>query len=443
MMLTSISIQNFKLHKNTSLMLKPITIFIGSNNSGKSSVFQFIQILKQAKLNYLMDIVPDFGGDISSATGGIINSSQLKAKLIDLGTFEQVVHPKESYLSLSLIGSKTVDNKDYSYQVVWKIRQNRLIAHSGKFSCRDDDFSVDWDWDKDRDFEKSNSSELGKSFEFDGIKINYKPSENIGRILEFNGASKEKGVSQRVYESKMQEVNNKIDVLNGILLNIHYIYGLRGIEESHHPLADNLENGFENLHLYDRATRMTSAYPYDRALEERVSDWLRQYLKISIVSEIKPGKRVNIKVKKDGQTTYLVNEGLGIHQILFLLAPVALGDRGDTFMIEEPEAHLHPKAQTDLMKLLLQIVQKEAKQFLMATHSEHILYAFLNAVAKDELKAQDLAIYYFENVDGVAMVRLLEIDQKGRVKGGLPGFFEQGLQELVDALEAKSGPSTD
>jgi hypothetical protein len=399
--------------------------------------------MKQAKLNRLDDIVPDFGGDIFTSNGGIINSSQLRTKLIDLGSFDQVVHPKESYLSLSLEGSKNVNNKDYYYQVQWTVRQNRLVAHRGKFSCWTDDFSVDWDWDRDRDYEKRNSPELNKSFNFDGISISYRPSEYMANILEFNGAARENNTSQRVYESKLQEMNDRIDILNGIFSNIHYIYGLRGIEESHHPLADNLENGFENLHLYDRATRMTSAYPYDRALEERVSDWLRQYLKISIVSEIKPGKRVNIKVKKDGQTTYLVNEGLGIHQILFLLAPVALGARGDTFMIEEPEAHLHPKAQTDLMKLLLQIVQKEAKQFLMATHSEHILYAFLNAVSKGELNPQDLAIYYFESVDGFAKVRLLEIDQKGRVKGGLPGFFEQGLQELVDALEAKSGPSTD
>jgi len=430
-MLTNIAIQNFKLHKDTVLELKPITIFIGKNNSGKSSIFQFIQVMKQAKLNRHSDIVLD--------------SNQLAGqsyKLIDLGSFDQVVHAKESYLSLSLEGSMIDEGKEYFYNVQWSVRQNRLIAHNGKFFCPLDKFLIDWDWDRDRDFEKRNSPEYMKNFKFDGITISYRPSEFMGNIIEFTGASREQNVSQRDYETTLQEMNKKVDILNNLFSNIHYIYGLRGIEESHHPLADNLTNGFESLLLYDRATRMTSAYPYDRALEEKVSDWLRQYLKITIVSEIKPGKRVNIKVKNNGQTTYLVNEGLGIHQILFLLAPIALGARGDTFMIEEPEAHLHPKAQTDLMKLFLQIVAKENKQFLMATHSEHILYACLNAIAKGELKPEDLAIYYFENVDGIAKTRLLEIDQKGRVKGGLPGFFEQGLQELVDALEAKNGPST-
>jgi len=46
-MLQKIKIQNFKLHKDTSLEIKPITLFIGQNNSGKSSIFQALQLIKQ------------------------------------------------------------------------------------------------------------------------------------------------------------------------------------------------------------------------------------------------------------------------------------------------------------------------------------------------------------------------------------------------------------
>ncbi|MGH9816687.1 MAG: DUF3696 domain-containing protein [Candidatus Acidiferrales bacterium] len=47
-----------------------------------------------------------------------------------------------------------------------------------------------------------------------------------------------------------------------------------------------------------------------------------------------------------------------------------------------------------------------------------------------------LAIYYFERKNGVAETRRLEVDKKGRVPGGLPGFFEHSIAELAEYLDA-------
>jgi AAA15 family ATPase/GTPase len=47
-MIKSIKLQNFKSHKDTELVLKPISIFIGNNNSGKSSTYQSLLLLRDA-----------------------------------------------------------------------------------------------------------------------------------------------------------------------------------------------------------------------------------------------------------------------------------------------------------------------------------------------------------------------------------------------------------
>jgi predicted ATPase len=104
-------------------------------------------------------------------------------------------------------------------------------------------------------------------------------------------------------------------------------------------------------------------------------------------------------------------------------------------MISEPEVHLHPRAQSELARLFVRIVAEEKKQFLIETHSEHVLNSLLHAVAKGELNKEDLAIYYFESHGDTAEVHRLAIDDYGRVEGGLPGFFDQSLTELTEYLE--------
>lgn len=74
------------------------------------------------------------------------------------------------------------------------------------------------------------------------------------------------------------------------------------------------------------------------------------------------------------------------------------------------------------------------KQLLITTHSEHLLYGFLNLIAKKKLKKEDITIYYFAKRNRKTEAKVLEIDENGRVKGGLPGFFEEEVKGLVEAL---------
>lgn len=153
------------------------------------------------------------------------------------------------------------------------------------------------------------------------------------------------------------------------------------------------------------------------------------------------GKRVTMWAEPSAMTrdgTLFVNEGTGANQFPFILIPVALTPQNETILLSEPEAHLHPKAQCRLMRLLLTIAKKESIQFFIETHSEHVLHTILNSVAQGEWSPADVALYYFQDKNGVAEVGKREINQFGQVEGGLPDFFEQSLAELTDYLKALS-----
>jgi predicted ATPase len=152
-----------------------------------------------------------------------------------------------------------------------------------------------------------------------------------------------------------------------------------------------------------------------------------------------PGRKVTVWAGRSSESradTPFVNEGTGANQLPFILVPIALAQPGETILLSEPEAHLHPKAQCELTRMLLTVAKKENIQFFIETHSEHVLHVILNAIGRGDLGKDDVALHYFENVEGTAQVKRLGINEHGQVDGGLPGFFDQSLAELTEFLDA-------
>jgi hypothetical protein len=225
-----------------------------------------------------------------------------------------------------------------------------------------------------------------------------------------------------------------------LLASLHPIYALRGFEEWGYPITDYPPASLELMTLHDRALALPNALASDRRLKGKLCDRLEELLHISIDFEVVPlGKRLKIWAKSsvdNGRETLFVNEGAGANQIPFIVVPVLLTPPNETILLSEPEAHLHPKAQCELTRMLLTVARRENIQFFIETHSEHVLHTILNAVGKGDLAKDDVALHYFENVEGTAQVKRLGINEHGQVDGGLPGFFDQSLAELTEFLDA-------
>ena len=185
-----------------------------------------------------------------------------------------------------------------------------------------------------------------------------------------------------------------------------------------------------------------------RELEDQVSDWLEQVTGLRIRAELGRGKTVNITFQppRNGSGRIPVganNESFGANQLSHVFLQIALAGDEATIGIEEPEVHLHPRAQRDLVETLARIAKEGSRQFIISTHSERVLSRLLVLVAKGVLHTEDLAVYAFDkDEEGVASAIRCEIDDLGRITGGIPGFFEESvtdMSEVVAALSSREG----
>ena len=431
-MITRVSLKNFKLHASTEIEAAPITVFIGPNNSGKSSIFQALLSLRQAASHGWATLYdPNRYRDPSSL-------------IVDVGDFEDALRSGEREIEVGVMGNLppswwTHEKLQVSFRI--HVRENRLVYHCGQLegfirainmpaSMRD--LTVRWDW------EWFPSSPAGPYvLEFEGAKLCFFPEHHF-RLIRYGGFTEQPPPPEKLTDLQAlgQDLGNAPMKL---LDSIHPVFPLRGFEEWGYPLPDERAANLDRLSLPDRAVALASLLAYDRDLERKLSEWLHGLLGISVEVKLLPPKRVTIRCKpsftRDSDSLFL-NEGTGANQLPFILIPIGLAPEHETILLCEPEAHLHPKAQTELIRLLLKVAVDRKLQYFIETHSEHVLHSLLHAVAKGDLEREQLAIYHFENVNGEAKVTPLELDETGGVVGGLPGFFEQSLAELVEFLDA-------
>ncbi len=117
------------------------------------------------------------------------------------------------------------------------------------------------------------------------------------------------------------------------------------------------------------------------------------------------------------------NVGFGYSYVFPILVAGLLAEAGDILIIENPEAHLHPAAQSALGKFLVWITLKDV-QVIVETHSEHILNAPRVLIVQEAFDSEDLAVLYFDEKyeKGYTPVKVLDT---GRIKDWPDGFFDQ------------------
>jgi len=186
---------------------------------------------------------------------------------------------------------------------------------------------------------------------------------------------------------------------------------------------------------------LMSLITLDPNIEDYVMKCTRELFGVDIRARPLPQNvwRIISSIRK-GKTIPIVNEGGGINRNVYMFAVLALADEDSTLLIEEPETNLHPSAQYNLAKIFVDAVKDEKKQLLITTHSEHLLFGILKYISTKKIDPSEVVIYYVQkNRAGETSLQALEIDQYGRVKGGLPGFFEEDVKEILEKLGYEQG----
>jgi predicted ATPase len=447
--LKSVRLKNFKLHESTSIEAAPITVFIGPNNSGKSSVFQALLILKQAasSSSSSYSLVSAHQRQETKA-GQPFLYAQYDRPVVDLGDFGDILRRASQELQigadveLAPAGDATdLVRRAGEFRISFDtyFRDNLLVRHTGSVACSFGQ-STPWRWERKAPGGAQRAT-LGVPY---GTLI-LAPGERVDVLVQANVEP----TQAPVLPGPATELGSLRDLAGGLwkrlLDSLHPVFPLRGFEEWACPSTEFPEReNLDRLVLADRAVALTNLLASNARLKTQISERLKSLVRTGMEFENTSLRRVKVwatSAESGTPETLFVNEGSGANQLPFILVPIALASAHDTILLSEPEAHLHPKGQCELTRMLLTVAKKEHIQFFIETHSEHVLHVILNAIGKRELEPSQIAIYSFENVNGTAKVTPLDVDEQGGVKGGLPGFFDQSLDELTEYLETLKKPS--
>lgn len=148
------------------------------------------------------------------------------------------------------------------------------------------------------------------------------------------------------------------------------------------------------------------------------------------------GEPRQIAVTNVGQTTpvNLVDVGYGVSQVLPVLIQSILTSPETMLLLQQPEVHLHPRAQAALGTLFVDLVQQNKNQFVVETHSDYIIDRVRQEVAKGKIPAEDVSILYFERQGYEAKVYPIDLDENGNILNAPPTYRDFFLREEMNLL---------
>ncbi len=419
-MLTSIALENFKIFSNVEVQPNQITVLTGPNGSGKSTIIQALMLLKQTTTSHPLVLAGPYIN-----MGSAIDIAHSPGKLINIGFSGEEVVKNQNFL-----------DKGRSEEVFFSVKagfsghnlmnlQNQLFLERGL---------IESEWRNRKQVSSEGSVSWGNG------RILIQPQLDFYRPFSVSGSS---GISTAeeiargsAYASYMCAAPQRM------FESIEFIPSNRGFSLPEYTLGDNLIDHFEitkPMHDYERDMATTMAYRRDE-LEEKVSAWMSEITGIRVKFPVRKGRQVHILARrtkvKEPKDIKIAFEGFGSNQLLFILIPLAQSLDNSILLMEEPELHLHPKAQASLTNILLRECKEHSKQIILTTHSEHIIASILTGVADNMISTDDVAIYYLNRRGSSANAKLLKIDSQGRVKGGLPGFFDANIEAAERHLKA-------
>jgi len=180
-----------------------------------------------------------------------------------------------------------------------------------------------------------------------------------------------------------------------------------------------------------------------RARRTGLLDWVDTCMKSLDMAENTELKSIgaglyNLTLRDPNVDTWanLADVGFGVSQALPVVIQTAYAPDNSVLLIEQPEIHLHPRAQGAMADVL--IAASQDKTLIVETHSEHVLDRIRRRIAEQEIATSQIAIYYFRPTPKGTEVNKVELNKLGQFEPETwpPGFFQEDIEEARMHYEA-------
>lgn len=411
-----------------------LTVLAGANSSGKSAIMQPILLWKQTvECSYDPGALLLDGPNIKITAGNQILSKIRNKELGLPGSFMVSVGVQGD--DIRLIYRR---NKGGSF----KIESQKVSRENSGLMTLIDGQAV-----KDEDM-RSFTARIGSPVPVDivGSLINGGFAFRAKRdrcFLTIEPFMRDAARPQRTFGMSLEIVAE----LSSSIKRLIHVPGLRGNPERTYR-ATEVSNQFPGTYENYVASIITMWQESGSEKLGLLGDQLRSLgLTWKVSAKKIEDTRVELRVGRMPQATRggasdLVNiadVGLGVAQVLPILVAMLSASKNQIVYIEQPELHLHPKAQWKLAEIVRDAVNRGVK-VVIETHSSVFLRGIQTEIALSNLKASDVSFNWFtRNIDGNTVISACVPDEKGAFGNWPADFDDVTLQSEDRYLDALSG----
>ncbi|MDX8411242.1 MAG: DUF3696 domain-containing protein [Mariprofundaceae bacterium] len=446
-MLDHLHVENFKSWKKLDIKLNQVTGLFGTNSSGKSSLLQFLLLLKQTKNATDRGLVLDFGG----GTGQLVN----------LGSFKDMIHSHDVDAQLKWKIDWTLQKTNISdatkkrtevlasdsrlaIQSVVHLQNQTLTSDNLEYQFAGFNFSISPKKEGDTEFQLDATLPEGSDFRF---------IRNWQRAWSLPGP-----IKTHLFPDQAKTYYQNADFLSifearyeSMMDSIYYLGPLREYPKREYPWSGTspLDVGTRGERTIEAILSATSRdekrnlrykSPY-KPFQEIIAYWLKE---LKLIAEFKIeeiGRGANLYravVRRDARSpeALLTDVGFGVSQVLPALVMMYYVPEGSTVIMEQPEIHLHPSVQSGLADVILTVSKNRKLQVIVESHSEHMLRRFQRRVAEDSFPSEEIKLYFCDNVGGQSKLTDLNLDMFGEILNWPSGFFGDEMTEIAQTRKA-------
>ncbi|UKV13575.1 AAA family ATPase [Thalassospiraceae bacterium SW-3-3] len=136
-----------------------------------------------------------------------------------------------------------------------------------------------------------------------------------------------------------------------------------------------------------------------------------------------------------GGKSNLMDVGYGVSQALPIIADTLRAPKNTMFLFQQPEVHLHPRAQAELGSFFAKLIKLKRHTLFVETHSEYLIDRIRMAVRDGvDIKPEDVSILYFHRKGHDVKINTINFDEMGNLIDAPPGYRDFFLNEEMRSL---------
>ena len=197
------------------------------------------------------------------------------------------------------------------------------------------------------------------------------------------------------------------------------------------------------------------AKPFEEVVALKLQEMgLIEDFKVSPISDQRQEYEVKVRVNASMGWVDLPDVGFGVSQVLPVLVQAFCAAPGSIIIMEQPEIHLHPSAQSALADVMIDVIHSRENgrdrniQLIIETHSEHFLRRLQRRIAESDALHEDVSAYFVQHGGPAAKLEALEIDEYGNILNWPENFFGDEMGDITGQAKAalqkrmqKGGPA--